>query len=199
MEIMKETPWSRIQGQNSVYKEFLEIVGNGKPTGSVLEETIAVSATILLSVEKWHSRIRLRILSCSRMSENHRGTRSPREKSHSGRMFRWPCKDYFKGTCTNSFCENGILQYACSTSQRMDADLEKSALMRTARLKNSLARGLKRMVTKVQSLCCKGMNITIEQGDLFRTLTHQVHDNWVAYFRIWSRRSLHRFCGRTQT
>ena len=37
MEIMKETPWSRIQGQNSVYKEFLEIVGNGSPTGSVLE------------------------------------------------------------------------------------------------------------------------------------------------------------------
>ena len=46
MEIMKETPWSRIRGQNSVYKEFLEIVGNGSPTGSVLEETIAVSATM---------------------------------------------------------------------------------------------------------------------------------------------------------
>ena len=46
MEIMKETPWSRIQGQNSVYKEFLEIVGNGSPTGNVLEETIAVSGTI---------------------------------------------------------------------------------------------------------------------------------------------------------
>ena len=30
---MKETPWSRIQGQNSVYKEFLEIVGNGKANG----------------------------------------------------------------------------------------------------------------------------------------------------------------------
>ena len=52
MEIMKETPWSRIRGQNSVYKEFLEIVGNGSPTGSVLEETIAVSATISISVEK---------------------------------------------------------------------------------------------------------------------------------------------------
>ena len=37
------------------------------------------------------------------------------------------------------------------------------------------------MVTKVQWLCWK------------------VHDNWVAYFRIWSRRSPHRFCGRTQT
>ena len=27
-------------------KEFLEIVGSGKPTGSVLKETIAVSRTI---------------------------------------------------------------------------------------------------------------------------------------------------------
>ena len=29
-----------------MYKEFLEIVGNGKPTGNVSKETIAVSATI---------------------------------------------------------------------------------------------------------------------------------------------------------
>ena len=32
-------------------------------------------------------------------------TRSPRGKSPSGRMSRLPCKDYLKGTCTNSFCE----------------------------------------------------------------------------------------------
>ena len=32
-------------------------------------------------------------------------TRSPRGKSPSGRMSRWPCKDYRKGTCNNSFCE----------------------------------------------------------------------------------------------
>ena len=32
-------------------------------------------------------------------------TRSPRGKSPSGRMSRWPCKDYLTGTCTNSFCE----------------------------------------------------------------------------------------------
>ena len=31
-------------------------------------------------------------------------TRSPRGKSPSGRMSRWPCKDCLKGTCTNSFC-----------------------------------------------------------------------------------------------
>ena len=104
-EIMKGTPWSRIQGQNSVYKEFLEIVGNGSPTGSVLEETIAVSVTILISVQNWHSRILLRILSCSRMSEKASRTRSPRGTSPSGRMSRWPCKDYLNGTCTNSFCK----------------------------------------------------------------------------------------------
>ena len=32
-------------------------------------------------------------------------TRSPRGKSPSGRMFRLPCKDYLKGTCTNSIFE----------------------------------------------------------------------------------------------
>ena len=31
--------------------------------------------------------------------------RSPRGRSPSGRMSRWPCKDYLRGTCTNSFCE----------------------------------------------------------------------------------------------
>ena len=52
MEIMSETLFARVKGQNSVYKEFLGTVGNGSPTGSVLNETIAVSATILISVEK---------------------------------------------------------------------------------------------------------------------------------------------------
>ena len=32
-------------------------------------------------------------------------TRSPRGKSFSGRSSRWPCKDYLRGTCNNSFCE----------------------------------------------------------------------------------------------
>ena len=95
-EIMKETPWSRIRGQNSVDKEFLEIVGNGKPTGSVWKETIAVSATIWISVEKSHHQIRLRILSCSRDERKTSRTRSPRGKSPSGRLSRWPCKDYLK-------------------------------------------------------------------------------------------------------
>ena len=51
------------------------------------------------------------------------------------------------------YVKSGILQNAGSTSQRMDVDWEKSALMHIARLTNSLAKGLKRMVTKVQWLC----------------------------------------------
>ena len=44
----------------------------------------------------------------SSMQQNERNasrTRSPRGKSPSGRMSRWPCEDYLKGTCTNSLCE----------------------------------------------------------------------------------------------
>ena len=33
LEMLRGTPWSRIREQNSVYKEFLEIVGNGKTNG----------------------------------------------------------------------------------------------------------------------------------------------------------------------
>ena len=42
------------------------------------------------------------------MQQNERKTsrtRSPSGKSPSGRMSRWPCKDYLKGTCTTPFCE----------------------------------------------------------------------------------------------
>ena len=41
------------------------------------------------------------------MQQNERNasrTRSPRGKSPSGRVSRWPCKDYLKGTCTTPFC-----------------------------------------------------------------------------------------------
>ena len=49
--------------------------------------------------------------------------------------------------------KSGTLQNACFTRPKMDAGLVKSALMHTARLMNSPAKGLKRMVTQVQWLC----------------------------------------------
>ena len=49
--------------------------------------------------------------------------------------------------------KNGFLWNACATSQKEDVNLENSALRRIARSKNNLAKGLKRMVTKVLWLC----------------------------------------------
>ena len=78
--------------------------------------------------------------------------------------------------------KNSISQNACSTSRRMDADLGKSALMRIARLKNSLAEwskknGDKSVVAMLKITTTIGLRIS----------------------RIWSRRSLHRFYERAQT
>ena len=106
------------------------------------------------------------------MQQNERnasGTRSPRGKSPSGRMSRWPCKDYLKGTCTNSFCEKWHPPECLFCKSEMWLQNWGKVLLRASR------------------------------GGLLRKLTHQIHDNWVAYSRIWSRRSLHRFCGRGQT
>ena len=101
-------------------KEFLEIVGNGKPTGSVLKETIAVSVTMLISVEKLHHQIRLRILSCSRVSENHRGPDVPEERVPVGECLDGPARITSKELAPILSVKNGILQNACSTSRRME-------------------------------------------------------------------------------
>ena len=46
--------------------------------------------------------------------------------------------------------KSGTLQNACSTRPRMVADFVQSDGMHIVRLMNSLAKGLKRMMTKVQ-------------------------------------------------
>ena len=119
----------------------------GKPTGSVLEETIVVSATISISVEKLHHQIRLRILSCSRMREMRREPEVPEERSPSGRMSRWPCKDCLKGTCKNSFCEKWHPPVLVLQDQEWLSVWGKAHthIVRLSRLK-----GPKRMMTKVQ-------------------------------------------------
>ena len=80
-------------------------------------------------------------------------TRSPRGRSPSGRMSRLPCKDYLKRTCTTPFCKKWHPPECLLCKSENDAGLWKSALTHIARLMNSLAKSLKRMVTKVQWLC----------------------------------------------
>ena len=77
-------------------------------------------------------------------------TRSPRGKSPSGECRDGLARITLEELAITHFVKNGILQNACSASPKIDAGLEKSALMRIVRLMNSPAKGLKRMVTKVQ-------------------------------------------------
>ena len=139
---MRGTPWSRIREQKNVYKEFLETVGNGKPTGSVVKETIAVSATILNGVEKWQSNPFLNFFHAAEWSKSIVNSKSGR--SPSGRMSRWPCKDYLEGTCNNT------LQNACSTRPIVVVGLGKSAHSHIVRLLNSRQRSKKEWWQK----CC---------------------------------------------
>ena len=138
-------------------------------------------------------------------------TRSPRGRSPSGRMFRWPRKDYLKGICTNSFCENGILQYACSTNPRVDAYLGEKCSYAHRQVdeqpsKRSKKKGDKSAVAmlKKHQLHDRTEKPVVsrearhEPADLL-CATRQIHDNWVASFRTWSRRSCHQFYGRAQT
>ena len=71
-------------------------------------------------------------------------TRSPRGKSPSGRMSRWPCKDYLEELAITHFVKNGTLQNACSTRPRMVANLGKSAHTHIVRLMNNLIKGPKK-------------------------------------------------------
>ena len=141
---MKGAPWSRVRGQNSGYKEFLEIVGNGNPTGSVLKETIAVSATISISLEKLHHQIRLQILSCSRMSEKHREPEVPAEEVPVVECLGGHARITSKELAPIHTVKSGTLQNACSTRPRVVVGLVKSALMYIARLMNSRSKRSKK-------------------------------------------------------
>ena len=68
------------QGTKQRVQRILRECWQWETNGQCVKQTIAVSATISISVEKLHHQIRLRTLSCSRMSENHREPEVPEEK-----------------------------------------------------------------------------------------------------------------------
>ena len=116
---------------------------------SVLKETIAVSATISISVEKSHSQIHLRILSCSRMSEKHREPEVPVLEVPVVECLDGLARITSKELAITHFVKGGTLQNACSTRPRVVVGLGKSAHTHTVRLMNSRLKGLKRIMTKV--------------------------------------------------
>ena len=108
-------------------------------------------------------------------------TRSPRGRKPSGKMARLPCKDYLKGTCNNSFCEKWhppeCLFYKTKSGCKFGE-------------KCSYAH---RQVDEQPSKKSE------KNGDKSAVAFLKITRQWFAYVKIFSRRSLHRFCGRAQT
>ena len=76
---------------------------------------------------KKHSRIRLRVLSCSRMREMRREPEVREAKAQVVECLDGPARIASKELAPIHSVKNGILQNACSTSPRVGADLGKSA------------------------------------------------------------------------
>ena len=131
-------------------------------------------------------------------------TRSLRGRSPSGRMSRWPCKDYLGGTCNNSFSEklhppeclfcktkSGCrFGEKCSYAHRQ-VDEQPTKRSKKNDDKSAVAM-LKRVIGKRENL--SPINVTIDRGNLGRevirnwdkihlNVNHLMHGNWVAYFR----------------
>ena len=108
-----------------MYKEFLEIVGNGKPTGSVLKETIAVSATISINVENYTTKSACKIHAAilAQVGDNHAGF--PRlgfsviatslKGEHFSVLLSAVCQSWFGMVFSTCFALTGVLQQAPSS------------------------------------------------------------------------------------
>ena len=196
MEIMRRTPWSRIRNKTACTKNSWRLLAMGSQTGNVWKETIAVSATISISVEILHRQIRLRILSCSRMSENHREPEVPEAGVPVVECLDGQARITSKEFAITHFVKGGTLQNACFTRPRVVVGLGKSAHTHIVRLMNSRQKGPKRMMEVPLSI-----KVTIDHGNLVRNvltkwnedllnIDHLMHGTWVPYFKTWRRRSL---------
>ena len=101
-------------------------------------------------MEKLLHQIRPRILSCSRVSENHREPEVPDSGVPVVECLGGLARITLEEHAITHFVNNDTLQNACSTRPRVVAGLGKSARMHPVRLMNSRQKGLKRMMTKVQ-------------------------------------------------
>ena len=90
------------QGTKQRVQRILQIVGNGSPTGSVLRGD---NCSFRHDINKRGKMTQSNLSPNSSVQQNERNASRTRSPSR-GRMFRWPCKDYLKGTCNNSFSES---------------------------------------------------------------------------------------------
>ena len=98
---------------------------------------------------KVHHQIRLRILSCGRMSENHREPEVPEARVPVVERLDGLARITSEELAITHFVKNGTLQNAGTTRPRVVAGLGTSAHSHIVRLMNSPAKCPKRMMTQV--------------------------------------------------
>ena len=143
-------------------------------------------------------------------------TRSPTGKSPSGGMSRWPCKDYLKGTCTNSFCDKWHPPECLFYKTKSGCRFGKKCSYAHRLVDEQPSKRSKKNDDKSAVAMLKKNDLHDEHGNLLRTATkvtiewdnplysvtpvmsqitdlfsadHRIHGNWVVSFRTWSRRS----------
>ena len=97
---------------------------------------------------KIHHQIRLRILSCGRVSENHRGPEVPEVRAPVVECRDGLARITSEELATTHPVKDGILPNACSTKTRMVAVLGKSAHLHIVMLTHSRRNGPNRIMTK---------------------------------------------------
>ena len=161
-EIIKETPWSRIQGTKQREQRNLVKCWQCKANGQCVNgDNCSFRHDMDKRGKSSHSQIRLRILSCGRMSENHREPELPEARVPVVECLDGLARITLEELAITHFVKSGTLQNACSTRPRVVVGLVKSAHTHIVRLMNSRLKGPKRMMIKVQWLCWRkviGMN-----------------------------------------
>ena len=154
---------------------------------------------------KIHHQIHLRILSCSRMSENHRGPEVPEVKVRVVECRDGLARNTLEELAITHFVKDGTLQNACSTRPRVVAVLERSAHSHTVRLMNSRRKGLSKsnndksavaMLKKGnwqerESVTDECHDRTVKPGKrgernwdkIHLNVNFLMHGKWVSYFR----------------
>ena len=141
IEIMRQTPWSRIQGQKQRVQRFIGDCWQWETNGQCVKGDNCSFRHDLNKRGKVHHQIRLRILSCSKMSEMRRGPEVPEERVPVVECLNGPARITLKELAPIHSVNNGTLQNACSTRPRMVADLGNSAHMHIVRLMNNQVKG----------------------------------------------------------
>ena len=177
---MRQGQWLRVAGDWVVLIEEKEFAISGKQKGSVREETSAVSAATVMSVQNRHRK------PLHPLSHHHQEVEVRREKGTSeagvrlGRPIDSRAKTSWKVLALNYLVTVGILPNVNSTSLNRVVNSAQSARFRTGRLRNNQIKGRRRVVTKVQWQQWK------------------MYDSWVVYDKTLSRRNLQWFYGRAQ-